>query len=171
MREGTVFSLSVHTSTGEGGTPFPGLDRAGYPLPRSGGGGAPFPDLGRGYPLSRPEKGLPPISRSGTWTGGEGYPQLEQHSVYLVRGEQYASCVYAGGLSCFKYIFWHLKSSFRIFASARYCATVTFGDTYLAGVAQTCNYGVSRSHHPGHLNCSWYIEPCGCTDEKPFLVQ
>ena len=39
-------------------------------------------------------------SRSGARTGW-GYPQLEQQSVYFLHSGRYASCIYAGGLSCF----------------------------------------------------------------------
>ena len=48
-------------------------------------------DLDGGYP--------PPPARSDPRTGG-CYPLLEQHSVYLLHGGWYASCVHAGGLSC-----------------------------------------------------------------------
>ena len=34
-----------------------------------------------------------------------GVPPTEQHGVYLLRGGRYASCVHAGGLSCFIYCF------------------------------------------------------------------
>ena len=41
------------------------------------------------------------------WLGAGGYPawggtQLGQHKEYLLHGGRYASCVHAGGLSCFK---------------------------------------------------------------------
>ena len=70
-----------------GGTPFLGPGGGGgggYLLPRSGQGGG---TMGRGYscPGQIPEQG--------------GYPQLEQHSVYLLPSGRYASCVHAGGLS------------------------------------------------------------------------
>ena len=71
--------------------------------------GSPHPDLGWGTPPptpSRPGKGVPPPPsrpgmgfRSGPRTRG-GYPQPEQHSVYLLRSGRYTSCVHAGGLSC-----------------------------------------------------------------------
>ena len=47
MGEGTVLSLSVHTSTG-GGYPIPGL-----------GGGYPIPGPGGGYPIPGPGGGPP----------------------------------------------------------------------------------------------------------------
>ena len=76
-----------------GGTPFPGQD-GGVPHPRSGWGrgtlGYPFPNqdwmwysLCQGYP--------PPIQ------------ETEQHSEHLLRGGRYASCVHAGGLSCYDF--------------------------------------------------------------------
>ena len=117
-----IFSVcvSVHTSTGGvlhplmGGTPFPGPG-GGYPFPGAGRG-YPFPGLNGGVPP--PGKGVPPAWEGGyppTWEwvppSGKGYPlgwgyppvqvrSQEQHSVYLLRGRQCASCVHAGGLSC-----------------------------------------------------------------------
>ena len=102
--------MSVHTSTG--GTPFPGPG-GGYPLPRSRWGippslgGTPFP--GRGIPPSQaggyhlPRQGYPhlaPFPGGGTLPRWGGYIPPEQHSMYLLRGGRYASCVHAGGLSC-----------------------------------------------------------------------
>ena len=88
-----------------GGYSFPGLEwgtphldlRRGYPPPPhlNLGRGTLQLDLGKGYPLPGPPT---PTSRSGPRMGG--YPQPEQHSVYLLRGGRYASCVHAGGLSC-----------------------------------------------------------------------
>ena len=63
--------------------PIPSQD-AGTPNARSRG--VPHPRSGRGYPNS--------------YSGWRQYPQLEQHSMYLLHGGQYASCVHAGGLSC-----------------------------------------------------------------------
>ena len=97
-----------------GGTLFPFQDE-GYPLPRSGGDNTPPPphsDLKRGYPPfgrmgvplpSQPGKGVPPPPIL-TWNLEGGTPQPEHHTVYLLRGRRYASCVHAGGLSCYKYI-------------------------------------------------------------------
>ena len=57
--------------------------RGGYPI---------LPDRGRGYPIL---PGGYPHPRS-----GQGWcPQSEQHSMYLLRGGRYASCIHAGGLS------------------------------------------------------------------------
>ena len=108
-----------------GGTPI--LPDWGYPLPRSGqgvpqigwdtpiqtwNGGTPHPDLGREYPPVQTWKGVtPPPPHPDLGRGypiypgqvpGGGYPQLEQHSVYFLRGRRYASCVHAGRLSCFR---------------------------------------------------------------------
>ena len=72
----------------------------GYPA-RSSRGGYP----GRGGTLAGgvPWQGVPWLG--GTLAGG-GYPgrggtQLGQHREYLLHGGRYASCVHAGGLSCF----------------------------------------------------------------------
>ena len=65
-----------------------------------------------GYP---PRRGYPPqgtIQQTGTQvrypTPGRGHlprsTPTEQHSEYLLRGGRYASCVHAGGLSCFPYL-------------------------------------------------------------------
>ena len=60
MGEGTVFSLSVNASMGEGvphladrGYPIPGLDGGGLPRlwSRWGGGVYPVPGPDRGYPI------------------------------------------------------------------------------------------------------------------------
>ena len=64
-----------------GGSPHPDLER----------GSSPCPALGWGY--ISPDLG----------PGQGGYSQPEQQSVYLLHGGWYASCVHAGGLSCFVY--------------------------------------------------------------------
>ena len=53
------------------------------------------PSLGWGTP--RQQDGVSLLQIPGE---DRGYPQLEQHGVYLLRSEQYASCVHAGILSC-----------------------------------------------------------------------
>ena len=109
-----------------GGYPIPGL-AGGYqstPLTRSGWG-TPSLDLGQGTsldlrwgtpPSPQTWDGVPPdldrVPLPWTWTG---YPQTwhrvppqtwdgvpPQQSKHLIYGGQYASCVHAGGLSCFK---------------------------------------------------------------------
>ena len=69
--------------------------------------------LGRGWYL--PWQGVPTLAggvptlaggtylaRGGTYLPRQGgYPLLQQHSVCLLRGGRYASCVHAGGLSCY----------------------------------------------------------------------
>ena len=115
MGEGTVFSLSVHTSKMGGGYsvlpmgwryPIPGQDW-GYPNSGPRWGVPPSQVRRRGTPSQVQDRGGTPISGqdggvhwSQVRTGG-GLPQLEQHSMYLLHGMQYASCVHAGGLSCF----------------------------------------------------------------------
>ena len=69
------------------GYPFQGLAGGSTPFP-SQSGGTPFSDLGRWYN---------PVL---TWDLDRGCPQPEQHSVYLLHGRRYASCIHAGGLSC-----------------------------------------------------------------------
>ena len=127
-----------------GGIPFPGP--GGTPIPGPGGGGnpshgtpiqtweggTPHLDLGRGTPCldqgrGTPhldlERGYPPIQVRSQDRGG--YPQLEQHSMYLLCSRRYASCIHAGGLSCsdaisifcsnFKCFRRHCTSSFGFF--------------------------------------------------------
>ena len=53
-----------------------------------------FP-IGEGGSIQSFPMGVPPSQ-----VRMEGYPQLEQHNMYLLRGGQYASCVHAGGFSC-----------------------------------------------------------------------
>ena len=65
--EGTVLSLSVHTSMGGGGYPVPGLDGGGVPHPRSGQeGGYPIPGLDGGPHPRSGQRGTP----SQVWMGG-----------------------------------------------------------------------------------------------------
>ena len=64
-------TLAVGSTPAMGGTPA-----GGYP-------GGEYPSRG-GYPSGGPTQGTPP----------------DQHSVYLLHGGRYASCVHAGGLSC-----------------------------------------------------------------------
>ena len=53
----------------------------------------------------------PPPIRTGLDTPPTS-DETEQHSEYLLRGGQYASCIHAGGLSCFIFI---------LFCSIRHC--------------------------------------------------
>ena len=95
-----------HLRSGGAGTSIPGQ----VPHPRSGqfvshpaDGGYPHPRSGWVYPLPLAEWVYPstPIQQDGgTRDLDGGYPQLEQHSVYLLCGGRYASCVHTGGLSC-----------------------------------------------------------------------
>ena len=108
-----------------GGYPIPGLDRGysirglagGYPIPGTPHtwDGVPPPRLGMRYPPG-PGMGYPPDLGWGTpkpdlgWGTPpdlRGYPPTwdgvpPQHSEYLLRGGRYASCVHAGGLSCYQ---------------------------------------------------------------------
>ena len=106
LRKGNVLTrvcVSVHG--GGGGYPrqVPIPDGGGYPHPvPMKGGGYPILLVGRGTPIPDLGWGVPPIQvRSQVRTGGGGWhPQLEQHSMYLLHGGRYASCIHAGGLSC-----------------------------------------------------------------------
>ena len=62
----------------------------------------PHPDFGRGYPPLAGWGYLCPGQVPGQDLRGEGEPQLEQHSVYLLCSRWYASCVHAAGLSSFQ---------------------------------------------------------------------
>ena len=110
-REGNSFTLLVCSHPG--GYPYPIMlcnisqnamgQTEGGTLPGPAGGGT---LAGGGYPGGVPCQGGPcwggtqvgtPPARSG-WGGGT---QLGQHREYLLHGGRYASCVHAGGLSCF----------------------------------------------------------------------
>ena len=90
------------------GVPRPGPDREGVPQSGPDGGvggfpsqGVPWPGPHGGYPsqgwVPPPSRdGIPPIQRWGTPA-----PLIGQQMEYLIRGGRYASCVHAGGLSCF----------------------------------------------------------------------
>ena len=91
-RGGYIFSLCVCLHPGGVSRPADGGRGTpsswwwgGVPHPTDGGGGGPAPGT---PPAGGPRPGYPP-------------PHQEQHSVYLLRGGRYASCVHAGGLSCF----------------------------------------------------------------------
>ena len=68
----------------------------GYPSPCGGGGSLVLTGAG-GVPQSQVEYPFP--GRTGV-----PFPKTEQQSKYLIRGGRYASCVNAGGLSCFQII-------------------------------------------------------------------
>ena len=80
MREGNAFTGVCPSTPGGGGKGY--LWQA--QLARSGQGGTPH--SGMGYPPAR---------------SGWGTPRIGQQKEYLLRGGRYASCVHAGGLSCF----------------------------------------------------------------------
>ena len=95
---------------GEGGVP-PARSRQGVtrvpPLGQVRTGRYPCRAEVPGYPLGPgQDRGTP---TGGTWVlpgpgqGVPGYPPpgTGQHMEYLISGGQYASCVHAGGLSCF----------------------------------------------------------------------
>ena len=111
-RGGTLPGPAQGGYPGRGGTLAGGYPGRGVPwLGGTLAGG--YPGLGEGGTLAG---GYP--GRGGVpWLGGGGYParggtlpggrgtQLGQHREYLLHGGRYASCVHAGGLSCF-YCFW-----------------------------------------------------------------
>ena len=84
------------------GYPPPGVPPAwkgvpawGTPLPGRGVPAQSTPLPGRGH-----LPGVPPPTWQGAPAQGTPPPQQEQHSVYMLCGGRYASCVHAGGLSC-----------------------------------------------------------------------
>ena len=112
MGGGTVFSLFVSSQLdGGGGRGLPCLAKWGELVPpsqvRTGGypisgrnGRHPILLMGAGGPHPLSEWGYLPVSRMWVPPPIQVYPQLEQHTVYLLRSGRYASCVHAG-LSCF----------------------------------------------------------------------
>ena len=123
-----------HPRSRQGGTPGYPLSRTGWGThlgwvpPHLDLGWGTFLDLGWGMPLSRtgwgtspPGPGMgypppnPPPSRTGWgtlhlgWGNPPPHQETEQHSEHLLSGRRYASCVHAGGLSCFEYTFSTMK--------------------------------------------------------------
>ena len=94
-----------HPSSRWGGEGYPIQLSMGIPHPRSGQG-VPhpsqdwmgYPHLGWVPPPARTGWGTPPPGQD--WMGLPFPPYTEQHS-HLLHGGWYASCVHAGGLSCF----------------------------------------------------------------------
>ena len=90
------------------------VHREGTYLPADGGGGTYLPADGEGVPnflltgaVPTMDRDVPTLGRTPSFGKVPpfkvGLPQeTEQHSEYLLRGGQYASCVHAGGLSCLK---------------------------------------------------------------------
>ena len=97
MEGGQVSPIQVRSQNGGGGAAWAGWGR--YPPVQVRSQGTPLPGQipGRGQEQGMYHPPTPP-SRSDPRMGG--YPLLEQHSVYLLRGGRYASYVHAGGLSC-----------------------------------------------------------------------
>ena len=113
------------------GTPVPGsfpghwsqVPSRGYPNPGQGvpqswlGGtpgwtrqnwGSPCEGQGWGSPTARSGWGTPWPGQDGVlpWPGQDWGtpPRREQPSEHLLRGGRFASCIYAGGLSCYNYV-------------------------------------------------------------------
>ena len=128
--------------------PHPGLGGGptwGTPHPGLGGGpawGTPHPGLGRGPTQGTPPSrsrwgacpGYPPPSRS-RWGAHPGYPppHQEQHSVYLLHGSWYASCIHTGGLSCLNIFLHEIKikickiyTAFPVFFANVQCYSAEF---------------------------------------------
>ena len=93
---------------GRGGSGPAGGGGVGQVQPGGGGVGQVQPG-GRGGQVQPGGGGVGRSSRGGgvgQWGGGVGQPgggsaKIEQHREYLLHGGRYASCVHAGGLSCF----------------------------------------------------------------------
>ena len=82
-------------AVGQPGGGYPARSSRGWGGTLLGGGG----DPGRGVPyLGTPPR--PDLARSGQG-GGAGGTQLGQQKEYSLHGGRYASCVHAGGLSCY----------------------------------------------------------------------
>ena len=125
MREGNVFSLSTPGGWGggvpqpsqDGGVPQPGgCPPQGTPLARSGStrlgsppvkvrmGGLPQPGgTHLGCPQPGQDGGGTP-ARGALTQGNPPPPRTGRHMEYLISGSRYASCIHAGGMSCF-YVF------------------------------------------------------------------
>ena len=110
-----------------GGGTLPGPAGGGGTLPGpAGGGGVPWlggvhcqVQPGRvPWPGGYPGQGV--ACRGVPWWGstlpGEG-TQLGQHREYLLHGGRYASCVHAGGLSCFEILLVQCKTLTRLFVN------------------------------------------------------
>ena len=102
---GTGYPLPLGPGTGTPPAPLPQTwDRVppgpGMGYPPDLGWGTP-PDLGWGTPHPTPDlgQGTPPDLGWGTPRNLRGVSPL--HSEHLLRGRRYASCVHAGGLSCY----------------------------------------------------------------------
>ena len=107
----------------DGGYPVPGLDKGEYPVPgldggtssqvRTGGGVPPFKirmggsqDLmGVAPPPCPGLDGVHPSPSKTGWNTPLPNQETDQQSEHLLRGGRCASCVHAGGLSCFKPLF------------------------------------------------------------------
>ena len=122
-REGNSFTLFVSPHLGGGGYPYPimlcnisqnamGQTRGGVPCQVQPGG---IPCRGGGYPVGGTKVGYPPQQGTpqpgrGDYQGrvppqpgqdGGGGTQLGQQKEHSLHGGRYASCVHAGGLSCY----------------------------------------------------------------------
>ena len=67
----------------------------------------------QGYPHHQDGGSPPPHQQGphpGTRSGQRGYPHPEQHSVYLLCGGQYVSCVHTGGLSWYRFFLMFYKT-------------------------------------------------------------
>ena len=100
---------SAGSTSWKGGASF---QMGNYPIPGQDSG-VPPSQVRRGYP------GLPPIQvRSQV---SMGVPKPEHHSMYLLCGRRYASCIHAQGLSCFKLF----QGSYRVLSKST-CAFLCF---------------------------------------------
>ena len=130
-----------------GGVPWSGLDGGGVPQPGLDGGGVPRPGLDGGrYPGNPPARsrwwrgtpwpgldggGVPRVPPGQVWMGYPlsqvwmGYPPPTQDSKHLIRGGRYASCVHAGGLSCYYLGLEILLNQYKVFCHFCRCESRT----------------------------------------------
>ena len=129
----------------------------GVPHPADGGRGYPIPGLGGGTPskdwIPHPvSDGVPP------YPGLDGVPPIrrQQHSEQLLRGGRYASCVHAGGLSCFEIGFNSIKSFHRscleMFSEITYLLSIIRWNFVVKPMMEVFNFLSNNYQRDQHLN-------------------
>ena len=102
----TCLSINLSVHRGGGQVQLPERVRSS----RQGGGSGP---AAGGVGVRSSQGGSGPAARGGQVQPGGGSAKIEQHREYLLHGGRYASCIHAGGLSCF-------SSFFDFFLAERY---------------------------------------------------